>query len=65
MTKDVELLLNYLQPEKIDDFLFSRDSPAWPARVFGGQVLAQALAGAISTVALAMQWVSASLAILI
>jgi acyl-CoA thioesterase-2 len=47
---DLEKLLTYLQVEQIDKYLFIGRSPKRPARVFGGQVLAQALNAAIRTV---------------
>ncbi len=50
MKDDVEKLLNYLELEQIDRYLFAGESPEWPARVFGGQVMAQALGAAIRTV---------------
>jgi acyl-CoA thioesterase-2 len=47
---DLETLLDYLEPEQIDNYLFIGRSPKWPARVFGGQVLAQSLNAALRTV---------------
>jgi acyl-CoA thioesterase-2 len=43
-------LLKYLEVERIDKYLFIGKSPSKPPRVFGGQVLAQALNAAIRTV---------------
>jgi acyl-CoA thioesterase-2 len=48
--KLLEKLLNYLEVEQIDKYLFIGKSPSKPARVFGGQVLAQSLSSAIRTV---------------
>ena len=50
MPKDLEKLLNYLEVEAIDKYLFIGRSPKRPARIFGGQVLAQSLNAAIRTV---------------
>ncbi len=50
MIADLEDLLTYIELEQIDTYLFTGTSPRWPARVFGGQVLAQALNAAIRTV---------------
>jgi len=47
---DLEKLLNFLEVEQIDKYLFIGQSPKQPSRVFGGQVLAQALNSAIRTV---------------
>jgi acyl-CoA thioesterase-2 len=47
---DLEKLLNYLEVEAIDKYLFIGKSPKRPARVFGGQVLAQSLSAAMRTV---------------
>lgn len=43
-------LLEYLQVERIDRFLFTGNSPRRPSRIFGGQVLAQSLNAAIRSV---------------
>ncbi len=50
MNTDMERLTANLQVEQIDKFLFIGKSPRYPARVFGGQVLAQSLNAAIRTV---------------
>ena len=50
MASDLEKLLNFLEVERIDKYLFIGGSPKRPSRVFGGQVLAQALNAAIRTV---------------
>ncbi|MCX2983268.1 acyl-CoA thioesterase II [Halieaceae bacterium IMCC14734] len=50
MTTDLDKLLSNLQIEQIDKYLFIGQSPRYPARVFGGQVLAQALNAALRTV---------------
>jgi acyl-CoA thioesterase II len=47
---NIEKLLKYLEVEQIDKYLFIGKSPKHPPRVFGGQVLAQALNAAIRTV---------------
>jgi acyl-CoA thioesterase-2 len=47
---DLEKLLGYLEVERIDKYLFIGNSPRNPPRVFGGQVLAQALYAALNTV---------------
>jgi acyl-CoA thioesterase-2 len=47
---DLEKLLNFLEVERIDKYLFIGRSPKKPLRVFGGQVLAQSLNAAIRTV---------------
>jgi len=47
---DLEKLLKNLQVERLDKYLFAGKSPSSPRRVFGGQVLAQALNAAIRTV---------------
>ena len=49
-SEQLEGLLRNLQVEQIDTFLFVGKSPSVPKRVFGGQVLAQALNAAIRTV---------------
>jgi len=45
-----EKLLKYLEVEAVDKYLFIGKSPRYPARVFGGQVLAQSLNASIRTV---------------
>ncbi len=50
MNTDMERLTANLQVERIDKYLFIGKSPKFPPRVFGGQVLAQALNSAIRTV---------------
>ncbi len=50
MASDLEKLLAYLEVEQMDKFLFIGKSPKRPSRIFGGQVLAQALNAAIRTV---------------
>lgn len=50
MSTDLDKLLNYLEVEQIDKYLFIGNSPSRPRRIFGGQVLAQALNAAINTV---------------
>ncbi|MEP0202259.1 MAG: acyl-CoA thioesterase II [Halioglobus sp.] len=50
MSTDLDKLLNYLEVEQIDKYLFIGNSPSRPKRIFGGQVLAQALNAAINTV---------------
>ena len=50
MSNDLEKLLKFLEVEQIDKYLFIGNSPERPRRVFGGQVLAQALNAAIRTV---------------
>lgn len=50
MVTDLEKLLKYLEVEQIDKFLFIGNSPKRPPRIFGGQVLAQALNSAARTV---------------
>lgn len=49
MTSDLETLLAYLEVEQIDKYLFIGNSPKKPRRIFGGQVLAQALNAASRT----------------
>ncbi|WP_193940601.1 acyl-CoA thioesterase [Parahaliea mediterranea] len=46
----LEKLIRQLEVERIDRFLFLGKSPKFPPRVFGGQVLAQALYAASQTV---------------
>lgn len=50
MVSDLEKLLDMLEVERIDKYLFIGRSPSFPPRVFGGQVLAQALNAATRTV---------------
>ena len=50
MASDLDKLLAFLEVEQVDKFLFIGDSPRGPKRIFGGQVLAQALNAAIRTV---------------
>lgn len=50
MTSELDKLLTLLEVNRIDKYLFSGTSPKRPARIFGGQVLAQALNAAIRTV---------------
>ena len=50
MSTDLEKLLNYLEVEAVDKYLFLGKSPRRPSRIFGGQVLAQSLSAALRTV---------------
>lgn len=50
MSDMITRLLEMLEVERLDRFLFVGNSPSQPARVFGGQVLAQALNAASRTV---------------
>lgn len=50
MTSDIDKLVKLLEVKQIDKYLFSGRSPKRPSRVFGGQVLAQALNAATRTV---------------
>ncbi len=50
MARDLDKLLKFLEVERVDKYLFIGKSPKRPSRVFGGQVLAQALNAAIRTV---------------
>lgn len=50
MATDLDKLLKFLEVEQIDKYIFSGNSPKRPSRVFGGQVLAQALNAATRTV---------------
>lgn len=50
MARELDSLLNLLEVDQIDKYLFSGNSPKSPSRIFGGQVLAQALNAAIRTV---------------
>lgn len=47
---DLNDLLDCLEVHRVDKYLFTGNSPARPRRVFGGQVLAQALSAALRTV---------------
>lgn len=50
MSLKLEKLLGYLEVQAIDKYLFVGQSPSRPARIFGGQVLAQSLNAASRTV---------------
>ena len=50
MTANLDKLLKLLEVERVDKYLFIGKSPKRPSRVFGGQVLAQALNAAVRTV---------------
>lgn len=50
MANDLEKLLRFLEVEQIGEHVFTGRSPKRPRRVFGGQVLAQALNAANRTV---------------
>tara|TARA_R110002049_G_scaffold114812_15_gene266193 strand:- start:1056 stop:1913 length:858 start_codon:yes stop_codon:yes gene_type:complete len=50
VASDIDKLVKLLEVHQIDKYLFSGRSPKRPSRVFGGQVLAQALNAAIRTV---------------
>lgn len=50
MTELLEKLINQLEVESVDKYLFIGRSPKFPPRIFGGQVLAQALNAASRTV---------------
>ena len=50
MSTDLDKLLKFLEVERVDKYLFIGNSPKRPSRVFGGQVLSQALNSAIRTV---------------
>ncbi|MEQ8265333.1 acyl-CoA thioesterase II [Pseudohaliea sp.] len=43
-------LLDYLEVQRVDRYLFTGQSPARPRRIFGGQVLAQSLNAALRSV---------------
>lgn len=47
---NIDKLLDYLQVEQIDRYVFVGKSPKRPSRIFGGQVLAQCLNAASRTV---------------
>ncbi|KGE04771.1 acyl-CoA thioesterase [Pseudohaliea rubra] len=46
----IERLIEYLEVQRVDRFLFTGKSPARPSRIFGGQVLAQSLNAALRSV---------------
>ena len=48
MTTDLDKLLKLLEVERVDKYLFIGRSPKRPSRVFGGQVIAQAVASTTS-----------------
>ena len=50
MATDLDKLVALLEVEQMDKYLFRGNSPKRPSRVFGGQVLAQALNAATRTV---------------
>lgn len=50
MASDLDKLVKLLEVEQMDKYLFRGNSPKRPSRVFGGQVLAQALNAATRTV---------------
>jgi len=50
MAEKLQKLLTLLEVERIDKYLFIGNSPSYPPRVFGGQVLAQSLFAASKTV---------------
>tara|TARA_R110002110_G_scaffold415748_1_gene654884 strand:- start:127797 stop:128651 length:855 start_codon:yes stop_codon:yes gene_type:complete len=50
LLSDLDKLFKFLEVERIDKYLFIGKSPKWPERIFGGQVLAQALNAASRTV---------------
>jgi acyl-CoA thioesterase-2 len=43
VTDALKELINYLEVQRVDTFLFTGQSPERPRRIFGGQVLAQSL----------------------
>ena len=47
---DIDKLIDYLNVEQIDKYVFVGQSPPKPSRIFGGQVLAQCLNAASRTV---------------
>jgi len=47
---DLDKLLRFLEVEQIEKYVFSGNSPKRPSRIFGGQVLAQALNAATRSV---------------
>ena len=46
MATDLDKLVKLLEVEQMDKYLFRGNSPKRPSRVFGGQVIAQALVAA-------------------
>lgn len=50
MDNDLKNFLDIIEPDKIDKYIFAANSSKYPERVFGGQVLAQALNAACRTV---------------
>jgi acyl-CoA thioesterase-2 len=46
----IDRLLEYLEVQRVDRYLFTGQSPARPRRIFGGQVLAQSLNAALRSV---------------
>jgi len=50
VASDLDRLLTFLEVERIDKYIFIGKSPSKPSRIFGGQVLAQALNAASRTV---------------
>ncbi|MHA7815312.1 MAG: acyl-CoA thioesterase [Pseudohaliea sp.] len=46
----IERLIEYLEVQRVDRYLFTGQSPARPRRIFGGQVLAQSLNAALRSV---------------
>ncbi|MEM8661895.1 MAG: acyl-CoA thioesterase domain-containing protein, partial [Pseudomonadota bacterium] len=50
MSDKLKKLMNYLEVETIDKYLFIGKSPKRPSRIFGGQVLAQSLNASLRTV---------------
>ncbi len=50
MNQDLQKLIQTIEVEQIDKYLFIGNSPSFPPRIFGGQVLAQALSAAGRTV---------------
>jgi len=46
----LDRLLEYLEVQRVDRYLFTGQSPARPRRIFGGQVLAQSLNAALRSV---------------
>ena len=50
MQSDLDKLIQFLEVEQMDRYLFIGKSPRQPPRIFGGQVLAQSLSAANRTV---------------
>lgn len=50
MQSDLDKLIQFLEVEQVDKYLFIGKSPKMPPRIFGGQVLAQSLSAANRTV---------------